>query len=389
MKKLIDSSNREDIFLAHCAISPLYGNAARTMKRYLDRLAVNGIGALPEYFDVMPKFHELGARFLKTTSDNISYIHNTAEAMCQIANGYPFESGDQVISYVHEYPSNHYPWVLQKERGVELCLLGDVDPLGSIEDSSKPLGWSMEELRSLVTGRTRIIAISHVQFSSGYTADLAELGRFCKEHEIDLIVDCAQSLGCLPVHPEKQYLSAVASSGWKWLMGPKGSGILYTSSELRDKLKITMAGPGLMVQGLNYLDLSWNPHKDGRRFEYSTLPWDHVAGLNTIFEDLFLDQSMEKLSDQVIRLQDILLNNLDPDYINPLVFHRKNRSGILVASVKGDMQKIIRQLAQKGVTATAPVGYLRLAPHFYQSDEEMVRAAEIINSVCRESIRKK
>lgn len=387
-QELIGPSESGGIFLAHCAISPLYRGAARAMKQYVDRMALGGISALPDYFDVMPRFHKLGGQLLKTSSSNISYIHNTAEAMCQIANGYPFEPGDQVISYVHEYPSNHYPWVLQQKRGVELRLLGDEDPIGCFEDCSKPRGWLMKELYSLVTERTRVVAISHVQFSSGFATDLDELGLFCKERGIDLIVDCAQSLGCLPVYPEKQYLSAVASSSWKWLLGPKGSGILYTSPELRDKLRITMAGPGLMVQGLDYLDHSWNPHEDGRRFEYSTLPWDHVAGLNTIFEDLFVGRSMEKLFAEVVRLHDILLDNLDPNCISPLVFHRKNRSGILTARVNGDMQQIISQLAQEGVTATAPVGYLRLAPHFYQNEEEMVRAAEIINRVCFQGIRK-
>lgn len=386
--ELIGPSESGEVFLAHCAISPLYKGAAGTMKQYVDRMTAGGISALPDYFDVMPRFHKLGAELLKTSSSNISYVHNTAEAMCQIANGYPFVPGDQVISYVHEYPSNHYPWVLQQKRGVELLLLGDADPVGCFKDGSKPRGWLMEELRSLVTERTRVVAISHVQFSSGYAADLDELGLFCIERGIDLIVDCAQSLGCLPVYPEKQYLSAVASSGWKWLMGPKGSGILYTSRKLRDKLRITMAGPGLMVQGLDYLDHSWNPHVDGRMFEYSTLPWDHIAGLNTILEDLFVDRSMEKLFAEVVRLQDVLLDNLDPNCIRPLVYHSKNRSGILTARVNGDMQQIISQLSQEGVTVTAPIGYLRLAPHFYQNEDEMVWAADKINRVCFEGIRK-
>ncbi len=60
---------------------------------------------------------------MKTTAENISFAHSTAESMCQIANGYPFEPGDQIISYIHEYPSNHYPWLMQERRGAELVLL--------------------------------------------------------------------------------------------------------------------------------------------------------------------------------------------------------------------------------------------------------------------------
>jgi len=381
-RELLAPAAAETIFLGHCAISPLYRGAAEAIHQFSSDMSEGGIRSLPDYFHLMPMFHDNVAKLLNTTGDNISYIHNCAEGLCQIANGYPFKPGDEIISYLHEYPSNHYPWLLQKQRGVELLLLSDIDPIGNLGDCDKPRAWSITEFESLVSERTRVVAISHVQFSSGYGADLEELGRFCREHDIDLIVDCAQSLGCLPVYPQEWNISAVVASGWKWLMGPKGSAVLYTSRELREKLRITMAGPGLMKQGLNYLDHSWDPHRDGRMFEYSTLPWDHVAALNRVVEDIFLNNSMKKIGAELIRLQDILVKHLDPALLTPLVFKEKHRSGILTALVKTDIQGIVRELMLKGVVTTAPVGYLRLAPHFYQEDEEMIQAAELINEVC-------
>ncbi len=345
-------------------------------------MAAKGIRALTSYLDVMPTFHRNGGKFLRTAPANISFVHNTAEAMCQIANGYPFQPGDQVISYLHEYPSNHYPWVLQKRRGVELLLLPDSDPLGNCSDVTKPKGWSMEQLEEMVTERTRIVALSHVQFTSGYAADLAELGAFCHNREIDLIVDCAQSLGCLPVYPEEFHIAAVASSGWKWLMGPKGAGFLYTSEKLRRKLDITMAGPGLMRQGLDYLDHSWDPHEDGRMFEYSTLPWEHVAALNTVFTEVFLRYPSEDIRAEVFRLQDLFLRHLDPDLLKILHFPDKHRSGILAALPRGDVQKLVRKMGEVGLIVTAPIGYLRFAPHFYLDDSQIKKAAHITNIIC-------
>ncbi len=370
------------IFFGHCAVSPLYQKAADTIKKYVDDIAAGGIRALPGYGDVMSSFHENGGKLFRTAASNISFVHNTAEALCQIANGYPFNEGDQVISYVHEYPSNHYPWRLQKERGVELLLLSDIDTIGDSKDIHKPRGWSMEQLESLVTTKTRIVALSHVQFSSGYAADLAALGAFCQERKIDLIVDCAQSLGCLPVYPEEYKVAAVASSGWKWLMGPMGSGILYTSEKFRKKLDITMAGPGLMRQGLNYLDLSWDPHRDGRMFEYSTLPWEHVAAFNTILSEVFLRYSAENIRDEVFRLQDLFLEHLAPDLFHMFQFEKKHRSGILAALPRGNSQALVSKMAEAGLIVTAPIGYLRFAPHFYLDDEQVVEAANIVNRIC-------
>ncbi len=374
----------DTIFLGHCSVSPLYRGAASVIQEFAESMAAGGVGALPRYFDVIPRLHENGARLLKTAATDISFVSNTAEALCLIANGYPFQPGDQVISYIHEYPSNHYPWVLQERRGVELVLVGDSDPLGTLADVGRPRAWSMVDLAGLVTRRTRVIAISHVQFSSGYAADLKVLGDFCREKEIDLIVDCAQSLGCLPVYPEEYNIAALASSGWKWLMGPWASGLLYTNAGLRARLMPVMAGPGLMKQGLDYLDHRWNPHTDGRMFEYSTLAWDHAAGLNAVLSGIFQQFSLEDIRAEVLRLQDIFLAHLDPALVRPLVFADQHRSGIMALMVSADTQRIIRRLAEQQVIMTGPVGYLRLAPHFYQEDGQMVQAAEILNRICAE-----
>lgn len=370
------------LFLGHCSISPLFQGAYEAISFFGREMTRGGITALPQFFPTMDRFHQNGAAFLATDPDNISYVHCTAEGMSMIANGYPFQDGDEVISYIHEYPSNHYPWRLQEKRGVKLLLLPDRAVPGRKHYPQRPNGWSMDDLESIVNGRTRIIAISHVQFTSGYAADLEALGLFCKERGIDLVVDCAQSLGCLPVYPEKYHIGAVIASGWKWLMGPMGTGFLYTSKEFRSKIQPTMTGPGMMAQGLDYLDHSWNPLHDGRFFEYSTLPWDHVGGLNALFEQVFLGQDMEEMRGEVFRLQDILIDHLDPDLVEIFSVPDVHRSGILSVGVKSDLQELCSDLLQKGVVVTSQGGYLRLAPHFYMTQEEMEKAAVLINRAC-------
>jgi len=338
-----------------------------------------GISALADFVDLLPRFRRGFAFFMRSSAENISFVHSTAEAMCQIANGYPFKAGDQIISYVHEYPSNHYPWLMQKRRGVELVLLPDSQHRDGFDRLGCTGGWSMTDLERLCTPRTRIVAISHVQFASGFGADLAELGDFCRKRNIDLIVDGAQSLGCLPVYPEEYNISAVAASGWKWLLGPKGAAILYTSEQLRSKLTPTMAGPGMMEQMFDYLDHSWAPFSDGRMFEYSTIPWDHIAALTVVVEDVFNRYPIEEIRNEVFRLQDLFLEHLDPTIFKVQRFDPKNRSGIIVFLPEYAPQKVANMLAEKGVVITERAGCLRLAPHFYLDDEEVVEAAAICN----------
>ena len=369
---------QDHAYLAHCAIGPMYGPAARATCDFVEAHSKGGVLLRERYGSALTTFRDRVAAFLEVDADDIAYVSNTAEGVGLIANGYPFEPGDQVISYVHEFPSNHYPWALQSERGVELILLSDVDPIGDLPPGA-PSGWSMEELEARTTERTRVIALSHVQFASGYAADVKRLGHFCRERGIDLVIDAAQSLGVLPVHPREHGISAVVASAWKWLLASRGAGLLYLAPEFRRKLRITMAGDAAMNHHLDYLNHTWDPRDDARRFEYSTLPWEHLVSIETVLEEVFLRYGIEEIAAEVFRLQDQLLNAIDTDRLRPLAFPALHRSGILSVQTETSAGHLVDQLRAEGIVATAQASYLRLAPHFYQTDEEMERVADALS----------
>ena len=115
-------------FLAYCSVSPLNSPAADRVIHFTNRQRQVGRGMLPEYVGdehIANRFHLNFGQLLKTDPDNISMVTNTSEAISMIANGYPFQPGDQIVSYINEYPANHYPWKLQTNRGVELIQLSD------------------------------------------------------------------------------------------------------------------------------------------------------------------------------------------------------------------------------------------------------------------------
>lgn len=378
-------------FQAYCSVSPLARPAAERAKKYLETQQDIGRGVIFEYSgerNVLTRFHKAFAALLKTSADNISAATNTSEALSMIANGYPFEAGDQVISYVHEYPANHYPWVLQsKKRGVELVLLQDVEmPQASqrgvsVVPSSFARSWSMEELESRITDRTRVIALSHVQFTSGYAADLRTLGQLCRDRGIDLVIDAAQSLGCLPIYPEEFGIACLAASGWKWLLGPLGSSVLYTSPDFRNKIEITMTGADQMHQGAEYLDHSWNPFNSGRKFEYSTVSYALLDGLAASVETIFLPNDLETIRNHNFAMQDLALSQLDMSRFQPVINVPEHRSGILSLIPKiSDAKAISAELEKQRITITPRDGYLRFAPHLCTTEDEVVSAVKALNA---------
>lgn len=328
--------------------------------------------------DSRPVFRGAFGKLLETKPENISFIQNCAVGLNLIAQGYPFAPGDEVISYIHEYPSNHFPWKLQEARGVILKLLSNSSPDGL------PGQFSLQELATLITPRTRLVALSHVQFTSGFAVDLHELGALCKSKNVDLVIDAAQSLGALPVVPEACGISALVASGWKWLLGPIGTGVLYTSENFRDKIAITHAGPDHMHQQDDFLDHSWNPFGDSRKFEYSTLPHGLVAGLAASAESIFVNYGIERITTEVFRLQDYFLETLNRAIFRPVELQENNRSGIISLRCPGDPKYFAEQLKSRGFITSVRGPYLRIAPHFYNVAEELQVAAKLLNNFAEE-----
>jgi selenocysteine lyase/cysteine desulfurase len=259
------------VYLAHCGVSPLYSNALKKEQEIAGAHNKTGALVFAKYNEILNGLRSAAAKLLKTSADNLAFVKNTSEGMCMTANGYRFQNGDQVIGYMHEYPANYYPWKLQERHGVELVLLPNRDINGSVP-KGMPCAWSMEDLQALVTDRTRIIALSHVQFTSGFAADLKQLGHFCRTRGIDLVLDAAQSLGAFPIYPEEYNISAMVSSGWKWLMGHPGTGLFYTSPSYRQTLRIQHlpyfadSGPG----NLHHRDAS--PLHTGKNMDRTVTP---------------------------------------------------------------------------------------------------------------------
>lgn len=378
-------SPAEGVCLSHCGISPLYAGAASAARKWDEAHLRLGAGVFRELPDPTVAVHRAAAALLGVAATDMSFLRNTAEGLSMVANGLPLQPGDRIVSYIHEYPSNHYPWRLQEARGARLELLPDRAG-GSNLPEGRPRGFELGDLeRLLQSGGVRVVALSHVQFTSGFTADLAAIGRLCREHGAWLIVDAAQSLGALPLRPVGWGVDAIAASGWKWLQGPIGTGLLYTSARLRAELRHTMAGADLMEHGEDYLNHTWRPHTDGRRFEYGTASMSQAAALAACLEEVQLRQGSEVIATAAARLRAALVQGLDASLFRRAAF--PGSQGPILSWLVAQPDALVRRAAEAGVTVTVRGGYLRTAPHFYQTEADMQRAIEVLNPAAREAQR--
>ncbi|HET7181312.1 MAG TPA: aminotransferase class V-fold PLP-dependent enzyme [Candidatus Limnocylindrales bacterium] len=384
------------VFLLSCSASPLPAVALEQMVAAAHAQAESGGLVFGSYNETLDRFHRTAAPLFGTDADNVSFQRNTTEALSLIAGGYPFRPGDEVISYVHEYPANHYPWRNLVRRGVSLVELPNVPYAGDAAAGDaaadagaadagadgRPYAFSLDDLQQRITRRTRVVALSTVQFTSGFAVSIESLAEICRAHGIDLVLDAAQSLGAVPLRPEEHGVAAVAASGWKWLLGPIGSGVMYTSPELRDKLEHVAVGAETMLQGFDYLDHSWAPHRSAKRFEYATASPALVAALEASIAGIHLRYGVEAIGAEILRLQDLLIDALDPALFIVPRRPAVNRSGILgVVPRRGTPEDLVARLLVRGFVASARGGYVRIAPHFFITDEEIARLAGAMNEL--------
>lgn len=367
-------------FLSHCSVSPIHPVALEAEQEFLVRLAEQGIQAYDSFLEVGNVFRRSLAHFLRSDPINIAFVPNTAAGFNFISTGYPFKAGDRIITYEREYGSNYYPWVIaSKLHNVELNFLPDIDPIGGLpEDAAR--GWSLEDLDRLITDRTRIVALSHVQYVSGFAADLFEVGKLCRARGVDLVIDAAQSFGCLPLYPDEWGIAAIASTGSKWYMGPPGSGMFFTSEAFRYKLEHTMGGALMMKGWTEFQNLNWRPFEDARRFEYATVPWGYIHALGQLTEKVFVPEGIENIKQRIFENQQILIDGLDQDKCTPIIFPEKNRSGILAVLPKHrSSTEIAAEAKNQGLVLVCHEPYIRLAPHFYNRKEQLEGAVELLN----------
>lgn len=370
------------VFLLSCGASPLPAVALERMVSAAQQQADTGGLTFDFYDETLDRLRHSAAQLLDTGAKNMSFQHNTTEAMSLIADGYPFEPGDEVIGYVHEYPANHYPWRNLESRGVRLVELPNVITPGNEACGQRPCALSLDDLEQRITPRTKVVALSAVQFASGFALDLEAVAQICQAHGIDLVLDAAQSLGSLPLRPDQQGVAAVAASGWKWLLGPIGSGLMYTSPAFRDKLGPVLVGAETMKQGTDYLDHSWAPHETAKRFEYATSSPGLAAALEASISGIHLRYGVEAIRDEILRLQDMIIDGLDPALFFPVRHAPANRSGLLcVVSRRRPPEEMVESLLGRGFVTSARGDYLRLAPHFFVTDEEIARLTETMNEL--------
>jgi cysteine desulfurase / selenocysteine lyase len=348
-------------FFNHAATSPLSRRAAAAMERQIrEHVALGSLGNdiwTPE----REQTRALVARFINADPGEIAFIRNTAEGISCVANGLCWKPGDNVVATNAEYPANMYPWMNLAAQGVIVKMAQEKDGRVFLEDIDKA-----------IDSRTRVVAISFVEFSSGFMHDIVTLGHLCRERGVLYIVDVIQGLGAFPVDVQQAQIDVLACGGQKWLLGPRGCGVFYCSRWVLEQIRVTVVGAASVIDEEEYLDYHLTFKPDARRFEYGTDNTAGIAGLRGAIE-LFLEVGPDNIAQQILTLTDHFCEQL-PSKGYTLFSSRRpgEKSGIVSFDKKGmDSAQIAAQLQAQHFVLSVRDGRLRLSPHFYNTIDEL------------------
>ncbi len=350
-------------YLNHAAVSPPPTPTIEAIQSQLKDVSENGSVNFHSWNATRERTRQLLAGMLGAQPEQVAFMRNTSDSLSTVANGLDWRQGDNIITFRNEFPSNIYPWLRLREAfGVEVRMCEERD--GRID---------LDELIGLLDSRTRLVAISHVQYASGFRTDLERIGRAARAHDALLVVDAIQSLGVVPIDVEAELVDVAAGACHKWLLTPEGVGWLYLSPRARDRVKPTLVGWISVPKPEDYsnFDQGWNA---------GTLAWETGTGAVSIIHGLeaslmLLNKiGVKSIQSHLETLTDHLCERLRPSRYQ-LVSSRlpgEKSAIVCIRNIDGHSPGDLYSHLKKRNIITAPRGdRLRIAPHVYNTLDEI------------------
>jgi len=352
------------IYLNHAAVSPLPRHTAVAMQALAQDALEFGSLHYDRWLDTYEALRVAAAKLMGANRNEIALMKNTSEGISTVAQGLDWRPGDRIVAFREEFPSNYYPWIRLESQRCNVQWLSATDSLEKIDDAC--------------TG-ARLLAISFVQYLSGFRVDLNAIGEICKRRNCFFFVDAIQGLGAFPLNVETAHIDALAADGHKWMLGPEGCAILYVRKSRQDSIFPKEFGWTTVAAYHDYGSRDMALRPDAGRYECGTLNTIGCYGLQASLE-LLLEIGTEPIS---VAVQD-LADQLAKGAVNKgyqLLGHRTPESGAGIIAIQKpgiDSRKVVHDLKQHGILATPRQGWVRISPHFYISPEEIDQVIEAL-----------
>jgi selenocysteine lyase/cysteine desulfurase len=358
---------RELIYLNHAAVAPLCRRSSEAMKHLAEDACRFGSFHYEEWMETYSGLRRAAARLIHASPEEIALVKNTSEGIATVAMGLNWREGDRVVAFKEEFPANYYPWLRLARHGVQVTWLSIEDP--------------METIAQAIPG-ARLLAISYVNYLSGYRVDLKTIGDLCHEHGCFFMVDAIQGMGAFPIDVEACHIDALAADGHKWMLGPEGNGVLYIRRQWLDSIEPVEFGWANTANHADYSSRDMTPRADAGRYECGTLNTIGCFGQRASL-DFLLEVGIPNIAAAVMQVADLLDEGVRAKGYEVMVKRTPETAAGIVSFRHPaiDGRKIVSDLKRNRILAAPRQGWVRMSPHFYISPADIQQVLELLPDV--------
>jgi len=361
-------------YLNNASIGPIPERTRRILDAFNAKRTAPHLLPDRDLFAGLQAARDAAARLINADTGEIALATNTGFGLNLAAQALPLAQGDRVILSDKEFPANVYPWLMLRKQGVEVTLAPCTRE-----------GWPDEDylLSALRDPRVKVLAVSFVQFSNGFRADLKKLSAAARANGTMLVVDGIQGVGNSVLDVRETPVDILACGGQKWLLSPWGSGFVYVRKELIPTIEPAMIG-WMAFEGTDDFSrlTEYNPtfRADARRFEMITLPYQDFYGFTQSVE-LLLEIGIPEIAEVTRSLHDPILGWADAHGMRVVSPRDERHRSAILCIAPAEPVEAYHAIKRARIVCSLREGAIRLSPHCYNTVGEMEKVLDVLEGL--------
>lgn len=362
-------------YFDHAAVAPLSRPARDAIQEWVANAAAQGDTVWPAWEQRTEEVRRTAADLVNASPDEIALVPNTTAGINIVAEGFPWQAGDNIVTLGNEFPSNLYPWMNLSSREVETRRV-------PVDDGVVDLN----RLADACDDRTRIVSVSWVGYATGWRIPVAEVAELAHRAGALFFLDAIQGLSVFPLDVVAANVDFFAADGHKWMLGPEGAGLFYCKREHLERLQPTAVGWNSVVGRYAFDKTDLRLRDSASRYEGGSANMVGLHGLGAsldLLTKLGAGPERSTIGEAIVAFTSDACGALE-DAGAKLRTTRVpgHESGIVVFDWPGHTPDAVRNhCAQHKVALSARGGGLRISPHAYNNRADLERLIAALQTV--------
>ena len=349
--------------LSSCSQSALSQPVSDAITRYLDSWRERGMD-WGGWAVVLEAARTAFARLIHADAQDIAVMSCVSDLASSVGNCLSYVPGKNgIVLGEIDFPSLGHVWLAQQERGAVVKFVTP-DAGGEI---------TLEQYARAIDANTRLVSVSQVSYSNGFKQDIAAIAALAHAQDALFLVDAYQSMGAMVIDVVRDGVDILVCGGQKYLLGCPGIAFMYVRRDIAQQLRPANTGWFGRVNPFAF-DIRLLDYADGaRRFDTGTPPYISAAAAGAGME-LLERVGVDRIEAHIENLSRVALDTAESLGLAIASPRDPRRKGSNTAIRVNDSAGLERKMAEAGFVVSARGPLIRVAPHFYNSEEEVAGA---------------